>query len=235
MKKIFAGILLWVIVVACGGAERDKTLMVTGNIDGLKKGTLYLQHIPDSTLVTVDSIVIKGDGSFVFETELNSPEVYYLYLEKADNNDFNDRITFFAEPGTITINTSWNTFATKAVIEGSETHKEMETYQGEISRLHQRNIELMQLAATPEIQNDSAAFDSIRKISDKMILRGYLYTLNYAMTHKNSYLSPYIALLEAENANPSFLDSIYKTLDPEVAESKYGKKLKVYLEEVAGK
>ena len=81
-------------------------MTVTGNIKGLKKGMLYLQKIPDSTLISIDSLRIDGDGSFTFKTELESPEIFYLYLKKEDNNVINDRITFFGEPGTITINTS---------------------------------------------------------------------------------------------------------------------------------
>ncbi|MEM7382644.1 MAG: DUF4369 domain-containing protein, partial [Bacteroidota bacterium] len=89
-------------------------MIVTGNVKGLKKGTLYLQHIPDSVLVTVDSLTIAGDGNFNFEIPLDHAEIFYLYLDKTDNNDINDRITFFGEPGTITINTAWNTFDTQA-------------------------------------------------------------------------------------------------------------------------
>ena len=34
---------------------------VSGKIDGLRKGTLYLQKVLDSTLVDVDSLVINGN------------------------------------------------------------------------------------------------------------------------------------------------------------------------------
>lgn len=207
-------------------------MIVTGNVKGLKKGTLYLQHIPDSTLVSIDSLEIKGDGTFRFETSLQSPEIFFLYLNKEDNNEFNDRITFFGEPGTITINTSWNTFETKAAIDGSETHKKMEEYQEIMNKFHTQSLELIRASADPDIQTDSIAMDSLQKRSDKVILRGYLYTLNFALNNKDSYLSPYLALTEVANANPVYLDSIYQSLTPEVAGSKYGIKLKEYLDEM---
>ena len=59
---------------------------------------------------------------------LESPEIFYLYLNKEDHNDVNDRITFFGEPGNIKINTTWNTFDANAKISGSETQKKLEDY-----------------------------------------------------------------------------------------------------------
>ena len=109
MKNLFLVALTIGLFTSCN-RETKNTMTITGNVKGLKKGTLYLQHIPDSVLVTLDSLKIEGDGNFTFKTELESPEIFYLYLNKKDNNDINDRITFFGEPGIITINTSCNTF-----------------------------------------------------------------------------------------------------------------------------
>jgi len=207
-------------------------MTVTGNVKGLKKGTLYLQHIPDSTLIAIDSLEIEGDGNFSFKTELESPEVFYLYLNKKDNNDINDRITFFGEPGTITITTSWNTFDTQAKIEGSKTHKKLEEYRKVMSRFNTQNLEILRAAYDPEMQKDSLAMDSIQKVSDKIILRGYLYALNFAINNKDSYIAPYIAITEVADANIKYLDSIYSILTPEVADSKYGRALGSYLEDL---
>ena len=120
MKRILFVLLIGIIVVSCEKST-ENTMTVSGNIKGLKKGTLYLQQFKDSTLAVLDSLEIKGDGAFSFSTEVSEPEVFYLYLKKEDNNDINDRITFFGEPGTITINTAWNTFDTDVEISGSKS------------------------------------------------------------------------------------------------------------------
>ncbi len=95
-------------------------MLVSGTIKGLKKGTLYLQKSVDSTLVNIDSLEIKGDGSFSFGHNIESPEIFYLYLKKQDNNDINDRITFFGEAGEIFIYTSWYSFDVDPEIKGSK-------------------------------------------------------------------------------------------------------------------
>jgi hypothetical protein len=218
------------LLISCTG-ETKNTMTVTGNVKGLKKGTLYLQYVPDTVLVTLDSLKIDGDGSFTFKTELESPVIFYLYLKKKDNNDINDRITFFGEPGTIIINTSWNTFDMGATIEGSKSQKKLEEYNKVISRFSKKSLEYIQLRYDPKFRSDSLVVDSIERLSDQNARREYMYSLNFAINNPDSYVSPYVALGNAGNTNLKFLDSVYQRLTPDVAESKYGKALKKYMEE----
>ena len=231
-KAILFSLLLALLIVACGDNPSENTMTVTGKVKGLKKGTLFLQHIPDSTLVTLDSLQVEGDGSFSFKTELESPEIFYLYLDKKDANDINDRITFFGEPGTVTIKTAWNTFDTDAKIEGSKTQKKLEEYQKTMSRFNFKNLELMQTAANRQTVLDSVQMDSMQRLSNKNVQRGYAFALNFALNNKDSYIAPYIALTEVSDANVIYLDSIYNSLTPEVADSKYGNRLGEYLTEI---
>ena len=231
MLRVLSCIFCLILMMACSKDKKDM-MIVEGRVKGLKKGTLYLQYVPDSTLVNLDSLVVEGDGQFHFEASPISPEIYYLLLEKEDNNQYNDRITFFGEAGTVTINTVWNAFETKAVIEGSETQELMEEYNEVMSKFHNQNLELMRTSTDPQISSDSLAIDSIQKLSDKIVLRGYLYTLNFALNNSDSYLAPYLALTEVADANPVYLDSIYNALSPEVSDSKYGRKLAEYLDQV---
>lgn len=228
MKFLLSFCLCTLFLFSCSD-EPDSTMLVTGSVKGLKKGTLYLQRIKDSNLVAIDSLEIQGNGDFSFKLPLKSPEVFYLYLRKNDNNDINDRITFFGEPGTITIKTEWNAFDTKAKIEGSDSHKKLEEYNKVMSRFNTKNLEIIQAAYDPVFQRDSVAMDSISKLSDKNIVRGYLYAINFALNNADSYVAPYIALTEVADANIKYLDSIYESLSKEVASSKYGEELNAFL------
>lgn len=229
MKKIIlAFTALLVVVVSCSDTS-EESLIVTGNIKGLKKGTLYLQHIPDSILISVDSVAINGDGNFTLKANLQSPEIYYLYLNKKDHNDINDRITFFAEPGTITVDTNWNTFDTTAKITGSESHEKLEEYRKTMSGINKRNVEIMMAAAQPENELAQLSIDSLQNISNRNTQRGYAYAINFALNNKTSFIAPYIAVKEIPDANIKYLDSIYGLLPAEVALSKYGKELAVLL------
>jgi len=200
-------------------------MTVSGTVDGLKKGTLYFQKIKDSSLVSIDSLEIKGDGSFSFSQELESPEIFYLYLKKADNNDFNDRITLFGEPGEVFIKTSWNAFDSGAEVTGSASHEKFLELHTMISNFNKRDIELAQLG----LQSDSLQLDSLNQLRDVNFIGKYRYVLNFAFNNLDSHVTPYALLTEAADANPKYLDSISNSLTPVVAESKYGKVLKEYV------
>ena len=59
MQKLIA-ILCLSLIFSCGSDDHSK-LTVKGHIKGLKKGTIYLKKANDSILVTVDSLIVKGD------------------------------------------------------------------------------------------------------------------------------------------------------------------------------
>ncbi|CAI8215245.1 MAG: DUF4369 domain-containing protein [Flavobacteriaceae bacterium] len=225
MKNSLIALLSLVLLANCTSEPSKNTMMVSGNIKGLKKGTLYLQHIPDSTLVALDSVVLEGSGDFSFEVSLESPEVFYLYLDKKDFNDLNDRITFFGEPGSINIQTKWNSFDIDPEITGSKSQEKLIEYRGMMSKFNIEEMRIMEAAFKASSEQNSQALDSLQKASDRNTLRSYLFALNYAMNNADSYVAPYVAVTDVSDANPKFLDSIYNKLSPEVAASKYGKLL----------
>ncbi|WP_299436030.1 DUF4369 domain-containing protein [uncultured Maribacter sp.] len=231
MKKIALAITLTVFLISCGG-DTQNTMTVTGNVKGLKKGNLYLQKFKDTLLITLDSLKVDGNGSFTFKTEVESPEIYNLYLKKEDLNEFNDRITFFGEPGVITINTSWDTFDRNAKITGSESNIKYNEYRKIMSNFSIKNIEIIQNAQNSKVALDSLQIDSVQKLSDKTIKKSYAYAINFALTNTNSTVAPYVALYEVPDANRIYLDSIYNSLTPEVSSSKYGNALKKHLDKL---
>lgn len=229
MKRILLVLLLILVAVSCE-KQSENTMTVSGNIKGLKKGTLYLQQFKDSTLVVLDSLEIKGDGNFSFTEEVGNPDIYYLYLNKMDNNDINDRITFFGEKGNITINTAWNSFDTNVEISGSKSHEKLLEFYEMMSKFNIREFTLAQEASMPKIQEDSIALDSLQQLIDRNLISRYRYALNFGLNNGDSYATPYLMITEVSEANPKYLDSIYNGLSPDVAASKYGKALKELLD-----
>ena len=71
MKRASIVILTLLLIISCGTKESD--LIVKGQIKGLKKGTVYLQHFKDTTLVISDSIIVNGEQPFELHSSLESP------------------------------------------------------------------------------------------------------------------------------------------------------------------
>ena len=106
MKKA-AVLLVLILIASCSKIEPNLT--VTGSIKGLKKGTLYLQQLQDTILVVKDSVIYNGEERYVLTSDLEAPEMLYLTLDKNAGDDI-PRISFFAVPGTIEINTTLKRF-----------------------------------------------------------------------------------------------------------------------------
>jgi len=229
MKKISILIAFIICLTAC--SEKKDNLVITGAVKGLKKGTLYLQKIEDTVLVTIDSLNIKGDPNFVFETSIESPQVLYLYLSKVDATQYNDRLLFFAEPGEMTVTTTLKNFETDLVVTGSENHKKLEEYQKMMDRFNEQNLELIKenLEARQQ-ENEEVALATDTK-ADNLLKRRYLYTVNYALNNKDYEIAPYLAISEIFDANIKFLDTINQSLSQKVKDSRYGKSLEEFLKE----
>ena len=199
---------------------------VSGRVDGLRKGTLFLQKVLDSTLIDIDSIVINGNPEFNFKTKIESPEIYYLYLNKDDGDTLNDRVMFFAEKGEIIINTLLKTFESSAKVSGSENQELLQEYRKIARQFNAKNLDYIKAYINnAKSANDSRSSDSIQKEMDNLLKRRYLYALNFAITHGDNVIAPYIALTEVSDANIKYLDTVASKLTEEVKSSKYGKLL----------
>lgn len=216
------------LMLSCGEKQHDLT--VKGQIEGLKKGTIYLKKVNDSLLINVDSLVVNGSSEFELHGDLDSPEVFFLYLDK--NSAENDRITFFADKGITEINTSLKNFVFDAKINGSKQHKKLEEYRTIISRLNGHNLDLIKENFEAQKAGDSAKLDTIQKRYDNIIKRKYLHAVNFALNNKDSEVAPYLALTEIYNANIRLLDTINNSLTPKVKDSKYGKELQRYIDDI---
>ena len=220
-------ILLLLFVFSCGKKEPD--LIVTGNIKGLKKGTIYLQKLKDTATVTLDSLVINGEVPFELQSTLEEPEVLFLTL---DNNSLNEnRISFFASKGITEINTTLKRFAYDAKIRGSVQQEKFEEYRSIISKFNNQRLDLFKEQFEAQKSEDDSLIDVVNANTDNLIKRKYLYTVNFALNNKNSEVAPYVALAEIFDANIKFLDTIYNSLEKDIANSKYGKELGAFIKE----
>ena len=198
-------------------------MIVSGNIDGLKKGTIYLQKQQDSIIVSIDSILLEGNSNFKLETKINEPDIYYLYLDKNDGDSLNDIITFFGNNGEINIKTSLKNFDSSYEISGSKNTELLQEYFSIIRKFNLQNLDLLEIFYKAQIENNQAKIDSVNTQIENLIKRKYLYTLNFATNNSEFEISPYLAVSQIADANQEFLLKLYDTLSEKIKNSKYGK------------
>jgi hypothetical protein len=229
MKKF--GLLLLTLCCLAACSSEEKNLTIKTQVQGLKKGTLYLQKIKDTSLVTLDSVLVNGQEEFTLKTFINSPQVLYLYLNKVDNNQYDDRLAFFAEPGEMVINTTLKNFDSDAVVEGSQNQEKLSEYRSMMEKFNSKNLELIKSNLLAQQKADQESIDSTEKAHDNLLKRRYLYTVNFAINNKDMEVAPYLAIAEIFDANIKYLDTIYTSLTPKVQKSLYGQSLKDFLKD----
>ena len=222
MKKISL-ISLTLFIICCN--SNPNQMIVSGKVDGLRKGTIYLQKELDSTIVSLDSVKINGNSDFKLSTVIDEPDIYYLYLNKDDGDSLNDIITFFGNKGEININTRLSTFDSGYEISGSKNSELLREYFSIIRKYNLQNLDLLEIFYNAQINNNQKTIDSVNEKLENLIKRKYLYSLNFSITNSANEISPYIVVSQIPDVNIDLLRKVYDTLPEDIKVSKYGKVL----------
>lgn len=216
-----AFIFITIISILCS-CVKNKNTTFSGTIKGLSKGTIYLQQIKDSSLVTIDSVSLNGNSQFSFNFNLNEPDVFQFYLDKKDGTIFNDRLKIFLAPGENQLNAKLRDFEKTATIIGSPNHLKLEEYDAMIQKFNLDDLKLTQLNQLAHKTGKQGFVDATITDMNSLLKRKYLYTVNFALRNKDLEIAPYIAVTEISDANSKYLDTIYKSLPEQIKASKYG-------------
>jgi len=229
--KYSAAIFLFLLIVSCAEKKHEKNLQITGNIEGLKEGTLYIRKLQDTMLVLLDSISISGNSSFESSFDIDSPEMLYLFLDRGVTKTTDNHLMFFAEQGQINISTDLKTFYATAKITGSKNHDLYEEYKKVNSRFNNQELDLTEAKLLAYQHKTPFSEEENQKKMDVIMKKKYLYAINFAVNNKDHEIAPYIALSEINDTDIKYLDTIHKSLSPKVLQSKYGKMLTTFITE----
>ena len=219
-------ILVVLIVLAIFSCDKTKPdLLITGQIQGLKKGKLYLQKINDSAIVNIDSVEFYGNNDFTFETSIEYPEIMYLQLQKDTVEIADNFITFFADKGQLQVDAKLEEFSLAKIEADYDNQKEFKNYSDNLKRFNDQKLDLIEAELNARKNQDQMRLDSINKVYNRINQRRYLYAINFAMGHPDLEVSPFIMLNQAEYISEKYLDSVYNSFDRKIQKSFYGQKL----------
>ena len=223
MNKYLTILTVLILFTACSSNEDKMTL--TGNVKGLKKGTLLLQKIQDSLLVSVDSVFVNGNSLFSFKETILEPEIYYLNVRLENGILKDDRISFFAESNPINISTTLTNFAIDAKVTGSNNQEKYKTYKKIIDRYSDRNLELIEQSFEAKRKGNDSLANKLDSTQKSILAKKYLATISFALSNKDFEISPYLMVSHVNDTKLVYLDSVYNNLTPKIKDSKYGKDL----------
>lgn len=227
MKK-YTLICLLIIIAACS-SKKEGNMIVQGQIQGLKKGTLYLQKMQDTLLVSVDSIKLLENNVFSLSDHITEPELYYLTF---DGNTTDKRILFFGEEGMITINDRVDKFGLNPEILGSKNQELLNKYYAILRQFNGKELDFIKANFEASRDQDQAKLAEIKKKSENNLKRKYLYTTNFVLTNADNEVAPYIALTELASATIKILDTVNNSFSDKIKNSIYGKKFQNFVTKV---
>lgn len=231
MKLYFQLLFVGILLVSCS-PEQEKNMFVNGEIQGLKKGKLYLQKMKDTLLISVDSITLLGDSKFELSDRIESPVLYYLTF---DGNTTDKRILFFGEEGTISISDKVEEFGINPTITGSMNQEKLDKFQAVNRKFNGERLDLIAEELEAKKKEDKKLLDDVQKRYQKLQRKRVLFVTNYALSNGDYEVAPYLGLTEMYNANIKLLDTVYNNLSEKVKSSDYGKRFKEYIAEIKEK
>jgi len=227
MKKIIYSFIIISLLISCGN-EKKGTMTVHGTINGLKKGTVYLQKFNDTLLVSVDSVMLTNENSFTLVDNIESPEIYIVQLDKNEDQ----KITFFGEKKEINITSKLEKFATSAKISGSKNQELLEEHKAMVQKFSGKQLDLLKEKFEAQKDGDTELLAKLENDEKSLIRRKYYFSTNFAINHGEYEVAPYIALTELYYANIKLLDTVNNSLSNKVKASKYGLELNKFIDEI---
>lgn len=215
-------ILFLLFIIGCVDESQKSTINL--DVKGLKKGTLVLKKLSDSSFVKLDSFIVNSGDKINFSVLLDQPEMLFIDLKLNEGSDIKT-LNFFAEKSKIDIVTNLENFGYELIVKGSKNDSIYRNYISLNKKFNDQKLDLFKRSFEKSKSND---LDSLKIIEDLVVninKRQFLHNANFAVRNSEFELSPYIALTDLYESK-KILDTVYKSLSTRIKNSKYAKKLK---------
>ena len=120
-------------------------------------------------------------------------------------------------------------------ITGGKNHTKYAEYKKMLKQFNDRNLRLIKENYEASKQKDNKKLAENDKAYKNLLQQKYLYTVNLALYNKKLEVAPYVTLNEINDANIKLLDTVARSLSPEVKKSVYGKQLVEYVKDLKNK
>ena len=215
-------ILFLLFIIGCVDESQKSTINL--DVKGLKKGTLVLKKLSDSSFVKLDSFIVNSGNKINFSVLLDQPEMLFIDLKLNEGADIKT-LNFFAEKSKMDIVTNLENFGYELVVKGSKNDSIYRNYISLNKKFNDQKLDLFKRSFEKSKSND---LDSLKIIEDLVVninKRQFLHNANFAVRNSEFELSPYIALTDLYESK-KILDTVYKSLSARIKNSKYAKQLK---------
>jgi len=213
MRKIFLLLTVTVILVSCGGKNKNQ-FTINGNVKGIDSGMVYLQKTEAGTWTKLDSTNIT-EGKFTFKGNVATPEMWYLTFK---GNQLN--FPFFVENSEINL-TVYADSIDKSVVKGSETFTVYKNYLGQADVLNIKMDEIYTEYKKAREVNDTALMNKLDITSTELDKEMKKLIVDFAKANNKSVVAPYLIIRNSWQFELPELEEISATFDTSLNASGY--------------
>ena len=215
-------ILFLLFIIGCVDESQKSTINL--DVKGLKKGTLVLKKLSDSSFVMLDSFIVNSGGKINFSVLLDEPEMLFIDLKLNEGSEIKT-LNFFAEKSKIDVVTNLENFGYELVVKGSKNDSIYRNYISLNKKFNDQKLDLFKRSFEKSKSNDIDSLKIIEYLVVNINKRQFLHNANFAVRNSEFELSPYIALTDLYESK-KILDTVYESLSIRIKNSKYAKQLK---------
>jgi hypothetical protein len=228
MKNTALLLIIITFLASCNSdQETSNYVTLNGNIEGLKVGTIILQKVQDSTLITLDSVQLNGTSKFTLKAPIEEPALMFLHLDVKDGLLYDDRVSIFVEDTILTVSSTLEDFEKNIKVTGSKNNDILDGFKVNKKLLDQVYTDLLKRSMLLDREESPSQVDVERLNTDynKYLKKTVLYVINYADRFKDKEVAAYLLVTEAFDANPILLENVYQKMPKKIQNSHYGKQL----------
>jgi len=215
-KLLFLGLIAGSII-SC--SKPDK-FVIKGEIKGKDAGNIKLMKYTDGKWIAEDSAKITK-GIYELKGKTDLPELRIVALEPREMV-----AQFFAENGSMTLQ-SWSDSLNKSVVKGSKSNETFKLYQEELTNLTKEAQGMQQRYMAAQSRGDQDGMKKAQIDYEAMNENLNVYAKNFIREHKNSTVSPLIAMMQfGQTITAAEIDTLLAFFDPSIKGSIYISELK---------
>ncbi len=229
MKKTLLLLALVLVLVSCKKLA-DGEYEITGNVKGMKTGTVYLEKQSPMGMGTqpVDTVKII-DGKFVIKGKTTEPEIHFMRVDKTQGG-----VQLILEGGKIEVTVDKDSIF-KSKVKGTYNNDEFTNFKDESNKIQKRlqkkvtEFQNKNMAIINEAQknNDTLTMSKLRDEYEFIQKDITDYTFTYPKTHPKSFIS--VLIIQMMVNNPKYakeIEPLYNSLDESLKKTKPGKSIK---------
>ncbi len=221
MKKTLFSLVLILALASC----KQEGYRITGEIQGIEEGKVYLLKAETREMVKVDSVTLTN-GAFTFTGSVEYPGLYMIEAENAEG-----RLRFFLENSTVTIKADAGDMENGEVT-GSSVHDKYMEFSVKEAGYNERLSDILSELTELRAEGDEEAFTSMMENDYRPLHEEKEeFVKDFIAGNPSSFVSPFILYsqlwrsLETDEKN-----RILSSLDSRVERSPFAKAMKDELE-----